>query len=583
MRLVNLYFRSFLVLSLMFTALMLIFTTIIIVSGLDSSFWIFGALIALLFIFLQFLLSPWIMDFTLPWLYTMNWYDIDATPPHIANFIRALQEDHKFNFKHIGIIEDDNPNAFTYGHFRKNARLVISRGIFTYLTNEEQQAVIAHDIGHVVHRDFIWMTVASAIPVIAYTLYLGLQYNARSLSKSSSKDKNSGSVAAGMWAIALGAWLVYFISGYLVLLLSRIREYYADRFSGEVTGQPENLSSALVKIAYGMIVADAKMANDMKEGKASSKAKWQSSFTKGIRAMGIFDVKSAHAMSMTIQGRGEKVDATAVAAAASWDLSHPWAKFLELLSTHPLPAKRLRALDKQTVSMGREPLYPNLGKIKPPESLWDEFLIEVFLEYILPILIFIFPILTGLLFEYYTDGQINVYTGAGIGLLFIALLWYYRKTVKYPTLRENQEIVNVTFPLVDMTKNSYYEASPVRGKAVAVEGVVIGRGTPGYFLSEDLVVQDKTGIVRLNYSPILFFMAWFFALFRVPRLIGDTVTVYGWYHRSPSPNIQIDRFYSTERTFKNHRSGLNTIIAGFLAFVAVIMITFGLTIGPALL
>ena len=521
------------------------------------------------------------MDFTLPWIYSMNWYQIDDTPPHIANFIRALQEDHNFNFKQIGIIEDDNPNAFTYGHFRKNARLVISRGIFTYLTNEEQQAVIAHEIGHVVHRDFIWMTVASAIPVLAYTVYSGLQFYARDLSRGGSKDKNSGSVAAGMYAVALGAWLVYFISGYLVLLLSRIREYYADRFSGEVTGQPENLSSALVKIAYGMIVADAQLAADMKEGKATNKAKWQSSFSSGIRAMGIFDVKSAKAMSMTIQGRGKKVDATAVALAASWDLSHPWAKFLELQSTHPLPAKRLKALDKQTVFMGREPQYPDLGKIKPPESLWDEFLIELFLEYLLPILIFVFPIITGALAWYYGGGAVNAYSGAGFGLLIIALLWYYRKTVKYQSLRRDQKIVDVTFPLMDMTKNSYYEASPVRGKAVAVQGIVVGRGTPGYFLSEDLVVQDATGIVRLNYSPILFFMSWFFALFRVPSLMGQEITVYGWYHRSPSPNIQVDRIYAPERTFKNHWSGVNTFIVIFLAFIALTLLVFGFTVGAA--
>jgi Zn-dependent protease with chaperone function len=508
----------------------------------------------------------------------MNWYQIEQTPPHIANFILALQKDHKFNFKKIGIIEDDNPNAFTYGHFRKNARLVLSRGIFTYLTNEEQQAVVAHEIGHVVHRDFIWMTVASAIPVIAYTFYAGLRFNASAMSRSKSGNKNSGQVAAGMYAVAIGAWLVYFISGYMVLLLSRIREYYADRFAGEVTGKPEDLSSALVKIAYGMIVADANMATEMAEGRASSKAKWQTSFTKGIRSMGIFDVKSAKAMSMTIQGRGKKIDPTAVALAASWDLSHPWAKFMELQSTHPLPAKRLKALDKQVVFMGREPSYPDLGKIKPPESLWDEFLIELFLEMALPFLIFLFPLLTAGVAVYLSNGSVNMFVGAGIGLVFISLLWYYRKTVKYPKLNEKQKIVDVTYPLMDMTKNGYYEASPVRGKAVAVEGIVIGRGTPGYFLSEDFVVQDNTGIVRVDYSPILGFMSWFFALFRVPKLMGQKVTVYGWYHRSPTPNIKVWRVFSEDRHFKNHWAGLNNFIALFLFIIAISLIGYGLTI-----
>lgn len=577
MGIVNLYFRSLLILSVMFSGIFLIFASIFLVLGVDASYWFVIPLIALIFIFAQFLIGPWIYDFFLPWLYSLQWHQVDTLPPHLSNFIATLEKDHKFSFKHVGIIDDNNPNAFVYGHFRKNARLVITQGIFTYLTNEEQQSVVAHECGHVVHRDFIWMTLASAIPVIAYTLYAGLRIQASQMSRSKGSSKEGNQLGAVMIGIALGAWLVYFITGYLVLLLSRVREYYADRFSAEVTGQPDDLGRALVKIAYGMIVSEAKLAEERAEGTADSKSKWKSSFHKGIRAMGIFDGNSAQAMSMSVQGRGQTLDPDSVAKAASWDLNHPWAKFIELNSTHPLPAKRLRALDKYAVNIGREPQFPDIGKVKNPESLWDEFFIELFLMYVLPLLIFIMPVLGYVSFLSADNPQISPMVGAGLGFIIVALLWYYRKTVRYPKVKKTQEAVNVTFPLTDLTKNGYYEASPVRGKAVAVEGTVIGRGTPGYFLSEDLVIQDETGIVRIDYQPLFGFLAWFFALFRVPKLIGQEMRVIGWYHRTPTPAIKVWKMYTSERNFHNRWAGANMFLVLLLLLIGIILVIVGLT------
>jgi Zn-dependent protease with chaperone function len=553
----------------MYTLVLAIFTLAILIMGLEPVFYVFAGILALIFLFIQFWISPWIMDFMLRWIYALEWIKVEQLPPHLSNFLFELGKDHKFNFKQVGIIHDNNPNAFVYGHFRKNARLVLTNGIFEYLSNEEQQAVVAHECGHVVHRDFIWMTVAAAIPIIAYTVYAGLWWQVR-WSRGGGKDAEK-TRAAGL-AVAIGAWLVYIISGYLVKLLSRVREYYADRFSAEVTGRPDDLGKALVKIAYGMIVSDAELANEQKEGKASGKSVWQNSFHHGIRSMGIFDINSAKAMSMSVQGRGETLHADSVAAAASWDLSHPWAKFIELNSTHPLPAKRLKALDKYAVHVGRDPAYPNLGKIKPPESLWDEFLIELFLEYILPILVFLLPLsgfLLGLTYDF------NPFWGASIGMLLVALLWWYRRSVKYPKLTEDWPVINVVTPLTDLTKDGYYEASPIRGKQISVEGTVVGRGTPGYFLSEDLVIQDKTGIIRLDYSPILGFMAFFFALFRVPSLMGSQVQVFGWYHRSPTPTIKVWKIMSAERVYHNRWAGLNTFIVLFFLLLTFLFISAG--------
>ena len=91
----------------------------------------------------------------------------------------------------------------------------------------------------------------------------------------------------------------------------------------------------------------------------------------GFRAMGISDIKIARGLVMTAYGSGStQVKPEVVAAAASWDLSTPWAKYVELSSTHPLTGKRLKVLKDLAPIHGQDPIYPTLDKISPPrESL----------------------------------------------------------------------------------------------------------------------------------------------------------------------------------------------------------------------
>ncbi|MHA2074868.1 MAG: M48 family metalloprotease [Candidatus Hodarchaeales archaeon] len=431
-----------------------------------------------------------------------------------------------------------------------------------------------------IHRDFIWMTVAAAVPLICYSFAQGLWTFARVSSFSRGTRKGGDDVAkigAIAMAVAILAFIAYWISHYVVLLLSRVREYYADSFSAEAVGNPGALSRALVKIAYGMVKADAENSNKMADDNLSPSVRKQASkrnaFSTGMRSLGIFDISGAKSLAMSAYGRGMELNEDTVAQATAWDLSNPWGRFLELSSTHPLPAKRILALNKMQEEKGLPPEFPRVGKVKLPESLWDEFLIDIFLSYITPLLFFILPILGGVISVL---AELNVQVGVGAGLLLFALLWKLRRHEKYPKIRDSDPTVSVVHCLTDHTKNSYYEASPLRGKPAVFEGIVVGRGTPGYWLSEDLVIQDNTGIITLDYSPILGFMSFIFALFRRPRR-GTRVKAYGWYHRSPSPVLQVWKIVTEQgKTFKNRWSGLNWVFMWIVIFIGLFTMISGL-------
>jgi Zn-dependent protease with chaperone function len=190
------------------------------------------------------LISPWLSDVTLRWFNSLEFLD-DATVktryPGVHALIHQVANEYRFTAPKIGFIPDRNPTAFTYGLLRSNARIVVTQSIFEFLNEEEQRAVVAHELGHIVNRDFILMTMAGMLVQILYQVYAAF-----SRSRSSGSKKNAGPL------IGLAALICYYIGIYLLLYLSRTREYLADTFSANRV-EPKALASALVKIAYGIV------------------------------------------------------------------------------------------------------------------------------------------------------------------------------------------------------------------------------------------------------------------------------------------------------------------------------------------
>lgn len=90
------------------------------------------------------------------------------------------------------------------------------------------------------------------------------------------------------------------------------------------------------------------------------------------------------------------------------------------------------------------------------------------------------------------------------------------------------------------------KVSPVRSYPVTLKGYILGRGDAGNIFSEDLVLQDKTGIIFLNHEP--FGLNILFALFRYKKFQGKEVSITGWYRRAPAPYIEVNNIESSETT-----------------------------------
>ena len=153
----------------------------------------------------------------------------------------------------LAIVPNSTPNAFTFGRTTSSATLAVHEGLLRQLTETEVKGVIAHELGHIKHKDYIVMTVLSALPLIAYIIaQVTLRAGAFS---SGSRRNNKDNSGIALLVIGVISFAIYIITFLIVMRLSRLREHYADAFSAYATGSPRELESALAKITYGLSIS----------------------------------------------------------------------------------------------------------------------------------------------------------------------------------------------------------------------------------------------------------------------------------------------------------------------------------------
>jgi hypothetical protein len=399
----------------------------------------------------------------------------------------------------------------------------------------------------------LFRSVAAVIPMILYLVYLV----ARGADRSEAR------------AVALGAYVGYLVAQFTLLALSRARETAADHWSCETTEDGDALASALVKVAYGMgqvsAARKAEVAALVESGKEGRKEahkrqrRWDRA--RSMRAMGIFEPARAEAMQAAF---AQGIDPDRAVAALRWDVVNPWGRTLEKLSSHPLVARRIQALEESGLpGAPRQWSVLRAAATAPPEQVAvararfaQELAVAVAPWAVLA------PVL---LFGWFTGSQLSM----GIALVAAGALFFVKQNVRYPGGFTSAPEVAGLLERVD--------ASPVRGLPVELRGQVIGRGTPGYVLSPDLVVQDSSGFVPLLYrQPIPLARAWF-GLFKVAGFMGQEVVAKGWYRRMPGPVVELREVVTADgRRAKTWEWLARYVAAAVLVAAGVVVLLLGL-------
>jgi heat shock protein HtpX len=153
----------------------------------------------------------------------------------------------------VAIAPTQMPNAFATGRNSKNSVLCVTQGMLQrdFLTQEELEGVLAHELSHVAHKDVQVMTYASLLAIVA-GLLVRFAFYSEIFGGGRRAGGNNSQAALLIPLIMLVSALVYAISFLLIRLLSRYRELAADRSGALLTQNPSALMNALTKVSQGM-------------------------------------------------------------------------------------------------------------------------------------------------------------------------------------------------------------------------------------------------------------------------------------------------------------------------------------------
>lgn len=513
----GLYIASLFTLGLLATFLAAVLLGLMYAVGYLNVYLLFGITIFLNFLF--WLIGPKISDWIYRFFYEFRWITIDELrqkSPETADFVEETCEKYGFSVPKLGIIEDKNPNALTYGSGRWNARLIVTAGLFEYLDDKELQAVYGHELGHIKNYDFIIMTIANTLVQLLYEAYIVTRHASRSGGRKKGKEV--------LVAVMVASYVFYWIGQYVLLYLSRLREYYADQFAAQET-HPNYLSSALIKISYGILANP----NDTR-------------LIKSAKYMGIQDHRIAEQTGLTYYNCEKLGDFEPLKRSMLYDLKNPWAFISEIRSTHPLTGKRIKRLS----SLTPDPMFDFNEILHTPidtKRLYTNFATDVTILLLPTLLMLGFPVLyaAAVLYEY-TPFSFALFGGGW--LVAIGLGMMGRTLYRYPPGEAQPARV------IDMMGDVY--ASPVRGKPVELHGELVGRGVPGMIFSEDMMMQDDTGIMYLNYQSWLPGIGnLLFGLKKIPKLVDQEAGIQGWFLRGQSAHIGLKRIYTHDESIRS--------------------------------
>jgi len=523
-----------------------------------SEAWVYTtAIVSVVFSILLFFMSPWIIDITQKQYHRIQWItlaDLDEKSPEAVEIIENFCEKYNIFVPRLGWIEDDAPVAFIYGVISNSARIVVSRGLFECLDDDEIAAVYAYQLGRIQNKSFAVLTFVSAPVQVLYYVYV-------LLSRQSYRAKS----AKQIWqVVATLANVLYSLSNYLLVWLSHASTIVSDRFAAEITGNPNALARALPKMARQMLPYNqpAMPTNRLLES---------------TRAIGICDRQTMTAIGLAMEiahvGQTDQ-DPYRV---FLWELFNPWRRWLEIHSTHPLVGKRLKFLSGYSKQLGLLTEYDFAELLKEEKKLnkkalyqnfWRDLLIQIS-----PVVGVAIAIIIAMLFsQLYNRWLLLSLLLIGLGLGFM-----FQGSLRYPDFRKVADT-----DLVSLLIDPY--ASYVQGTPVQIPGELLGYGTDDFYIGYMLRLEDQGGLAFINYIPN--FRQWIIdpssTIKNLEMLCDRSVIATGWFRRGKFPIIDLSTLQpimedrpKQRASLTSHHQFWNNIASSLLVLIglAILLLT----------
>ncbi|HEY9650818.1 MAG TPA: zinc metalloprotease HtpX, partial [Coleofasciculaceae cyanobacterium] len=207
------------------------------------------------------IVSPWLMDGILK-----RFYGLEVLPltqltsrnPEAGRVVQRLCRQKRIPVPTLGVLPMDAPAALTYGNLPRTARIAVTEGLLAQLTEEEIATIYAQQLGHIINRDFVLMSLGVLILQIPYIIYWQLAQWGEWIPEAIEQilpayRKFLTPMLFGIAGVIVSvSYGFYWLLRLPLLWFSRARLYYSDRLAVETTGNPNGLTRALLKIGLGI-------------------------------------------------------------------------------------------------------------------------------------------------------------------------------------------------------------------------------------------------------------------------------------------------------------------------------------------
>jgi heat shock protein HtpX len=169
--------------------------------------------------------------------------------PDLHDLIGRLAAQADLPKPRVAFVNTSIPNAFATGRDKNHAVVAVTSALYQNLSRPELEAVLAHELTHIINRDMLVMTIATFFSMIASLIvqnFFWLGYGFGGGGGYGRRGNNDGE--GNLMLVLLASLVTYVLSFLLIRALSRYRELAADRGAALITGAPEHLATALVSI-----------------------------------------------------------------------------------------------------------------------------------------------------------------------------------------------------------------------------------------------------------------------------------------------------------------------------------------------
>lgn len=490
--------------------------------------------------------SPWLLDWLLCNIYRKKTLERDTLNTYSPEAVRVFQrycQPRGWRLPKLGILPTTAPIAFTFGHLPRTAQIIVSQGLLEQLASDEIATIIAFQLGQIASIHCAFMSLMMAIAIGVYQLYQLISRQADQISHRIGRTI-LGIIGNGVY----GIWCLLSVTG---LWLSQRRIYLSDRIAAEVTGNPNALIRALLKIAIGTAEDIAK----------EEQTPWQ------LESLTLL-IPVSYKQSLWL---GSMAPTTTFESLLMWDYLNPYRQWFVINNTHPLMGERLQRLCEIARYWQVEPEL-NLESQQSLKLKHQLFLLQI--APFLGILIggafaLFFWLAWQVLFAMHLINLKWIYDDWQFVIGFMLIGFSIGNLIRMNSLFANikSETLQTSESLPELLTNP--ASLPIDSTPVELSGKLLGRRGCSNYLGQDLILQVGNSLLQIHH------ISWLGQSANPQDFIGRTVSVTGWLRRGATPWLDIQSLKTQSGKILNSPNPIWSTILTVAAFAwgAYILLT----------